>query len=196
MSVRTAVLVSGSGRSLRNLLERERAGSLDTEIALVVSSRSGVGALKHAAAFEVPTRVLPTRNVTEALDDAGIELVVMAGYLRQWLLPEHYVGKTLNIHPSLLPLFGGKGYYGHHVHEAVRASGMRVSGCTVHYVTTDYDTGPIIAQRTCPVHPGDDAEAIAARVFEQELALLPESIQLHVSGAVRYESGRAVFATE
>ncbi|MAG57017.1 MAG: phosphoribosylglycinamide formyltransferase [Planctomycetes bacterium] len=193
MMTRLAVLVSGSGRSVRNLLELERAGDLATETVLVISSKAGVQALDHAAAFDVPTRVLKTAEITAALDDVLPDIVVMAGYLRRWPIPDHYVGKTINIHPSLLPRFGGKGFFGHHVHEAVLASGTNVSGCTVHYVTANYDEGPIIAQRTVEVRPGDDAATLADRVFEQELILLPSCIRLVAEGDVRLEGGRAVF---
>ena len=188
---RTAVLASGTGRSLLNLLEQERAGALPTETALVIGSKPGIKALDHAARFDVSHEVLGPSAITAALDDAGIELVVMAGYLRRWPIPERYVGKTINIHPSLLPLFGGKGMYGHHVHEAVIASGMRVSGCTVHFVTENYDEGPIIGQRTVPVAWDDDADSLADRVFQQECILLPESVAAVATGRIRLVDGQA-----
>lgn len=189
---RTAVLVSGSGRSLLNLLELERDGKLPTKTVLVISSKGGVKALDHAAAFDVPTEVLKPDSITAALDAARVDLVVMAGYLKRWPIPESYVGKAINIHPALLPLFGGKGMYGHHVHEAVIASGMRVSGCTVHFVTADYDTGPIIGQRTVPVHWDDDADSLASRVFGQECELLPQCVADVARGKIVLENGRSV----
>lgn len=195
MGVRTAVLASGTGRSLLNLLERERAGGLPTETALVIGSKPGIKALEYAEQFDVPHQVVEPGAITAALDEADIDLVVMAGYLKRWPIPDHYVGKTINIHPSLLPLFGGKGMYGHHVHEAVIASGMRVSGCTVHFVTENYDEGPIIGQRAVPVEWGDDADALARRVFEQECALLPECVAAVGSGQVQLRDGRAVRTT-
>jgi phosphoribosylglycinamide formyltransferase 1 len=176
--LRLAVLVSGSGRTLKNLLERSRDGSLHAKVDLVVASREGIGALDHAAAFGVPSRVFKTGDVSEGLDAARPDLVVMAGYLKPWPIPDRWVGRTINIHPSLLPLFGGKGFYGRHVHEAVLASGMKVTGCTVHFVTPNYDEGPIILQRTCPVLDDDDADRLAARVFQEELIALPEAIRL------------------
>ena len=160
--LRLAVLVSGSGRSLLNLLEQERAGLLPATVELVVGSREGIGAPEHAPASGVRSVVRKVGEVTAALDAARCDLVVMAGYLKPWPIPDRWVGKTINIHPSLLPLFGGKGFYGRHVHEAVLASGMKVSGCTVHFVTPNYDEGPIILQSVCPVLDEDDADSLAA----------------------------------
>lgn len=187
---RVAVLVSGSGRGLRNLLEAERAGSLPATISHVLASRAGIGALDHAREFGVPAAVTKVGEVTEALDAAAPDLVVMAGYLRPWPIPDRWVGRTINIHPSLLPLFGGKGYYGLHVHEAVLASGMKVSGCTVHFVTANYDDGPIILQRVVPVRDDDDAESLAARVFVEELVALPEAVRLFAEGRLRIDGRR------
>ncbi len=190
--LRQAVLVSGSGRSLRNLLELERRGELPARTVLVISSKAGAGALEHAAAFNVPVQVLPVSGVTAALDEAAPDLVVMAGYLKCWDIPPRWVGRTINIHPALLPDFGGRGFFGHHVHEAVLRSGTKTSGCTVHFVTRDYDAGPIIAQRTVPVLPGDTADTLAARVFAEELELLPSVIRNIAAGRVRLDDGRVV----
>ncbi len=185
-----AVLVSGSGRSLRNLLELTQSGGIAAEIETVVASKAGIAALDHAAAFGVRTTVAKVGDVTDVLDASRPDLVVMAGYLRPWPIPDRYVGRTINIHPSLLPWFGGKGFYGHIVHEAVLASGMKVSGCTVHYVSQTYDEGPIILQRTVAVREDDDADALAARVFKEELVALPEAIRLHLSGRLLIEGRR------
>src|SRR5690606_15282781 len=138
-------------------LELQRAGSLPAEIVLVVASRPGIGALEHAKEHGVRSVVLPPAEIAAALDEERVDLVILAGYLKRWPIPDRYIGKTINIHPSLLPLFGGKGFYGDRVHEAVLRSGMRVTGCTVHFVTPEFDAGPIIAQRAVPVLPGDDA---------------------------------------
>jgi phosphoribosylglycinamide formyltransferase-1 len=105
----------------------------------------------------------------------------MAGYLKHVLIPQDFENRVLNIHPSLLPSFGGPGMYGHHVHQAAIEKGVKVSGCTVHYVDNHYDNGPILHQRSCPVLPGDNADLLARRVFEQECLALPEAIQLHYS---------------
>lgn len=194
MTRRVAVLVSGSGRSLENLLRRERVGALGAEIALVVASKAGIGAIARAEAFGVEAVVAKESEVTQFLVDRGIDLAVLAGYLRRWPIPESFVGRAINIHPALLPLFGGKGFYGHHVHEAVIRSGMRVSGCTVHFVSQDYDQGPIIAQRCVPVHPDDTADTLADRVFAAELELLPECVRAVAKGEIRLEGGRVVHA--
>jgi phosphoribosylglycinamide formyltransferase 1 len=189
-----AVLVSGSGRSLKNLLEASRRGGAPFEVALVVASRDKIGAIDHARAFGVPCDVVGTSELTSRLDAAAPDLVVMAGFLKPWPIPTRWVGKTLNIHPSLLPLFGGKGFYGERVHAAVLESGMKVSGCTVHFVTENYDEGPIILQRTCEVKDDDDAHALAARVFAEELIALPEAIRLFAEGRLRIEGRRVRIA--
>lgn len=188
--VETGVLVSGSGRTLLNLLQLERAGRLPIRITQVVSSKPGVRALEHAAAFDVPAAVAKPSETTAIIEKAGCRLIVMAGYLRRWPLPEHLEGRTINVHPSLLPLFGGKGFYGDHVHAAVLASGMRVSGATVHFVTEAYDEGPIIEQASVPVRDHDTVEALGARVFDAERELLPRVIRDLVAGRVWMEEGR------
>jgi folate-dependent phosphoribosylglycinamide formyltransferase PurN len=123
-----------------------------------------------------------SQAIAQHLDDAQVDLVVLAGFLSMWIIPENYVGKVMNIHPALLPGFGGQGMYGHHVHEAVLAAGCKVSGCTVHFVTNDYDEGPIIVQKTVPVYDTDSPDDLAARVFEQECVAYPEAIQLFAEG--------------
>lgn len=198
MKPRLAVLVSGGGRSLRNILERERDGRLATETALVVASREGIGALDRAKEFDVPSRVLPGPLIAQALDEAKIDWVVMAGYLKRWDIPDRFAGRAINIHPALLPLFGGRGCYGRFVHEAVKRSGMRVSGCTVHFVTAEYDAGPIIDQRAVHLDPSDTPEQIARRVFVEELELLPRAISDLAEGRVRFDraTGSAVWTQE
>ena len=122
-----------------------------------------------------------------ALDGASVDLVIQAGFLSLWYVPPQYDGRVMNIHPALLPAFGGHGMFGHHVHEAVLAAGCKVSGCTVHFVTNEYDAGPIIVQKAVAVHEGDDADALAARVFEQECVAYPEAIRLFAQGKLRIE---------
>ncbi len=185
--VRLAVLISGSGRTLENLVQAIRDGKLDARIVLVISSRPGVKGLERAANFNIPAEVVPRREYADAesfsqvifdhIRRAGVELVCMAGFLSLLVVPDDYVGRVINIHPSLLPEFGGKGMYGHHVHEAVIAAGRTVSGCTVHFADQTYDTGQIILQRTCPVLPDDTPDTLAARVFEQECLAYPEAIR-------------------
>jgi len=189
VSHRLAVLVSGTGRHLENLAElsRDPAADLDAEIGVVISNRPGVGALDRAARFELRAEVLEGaeaesdetygKRVFEVIRDAEADTVVLAGFLKKLWIPEDFTGRVINIHPSLLPAFGGKGYYGMRVHRAVLERGCQVTGCTVHLVDDVYDNGPILHQRWCEVHPGDSAEALAARVFEEELLALPEALR-------------------
>jgi phosphoribosylglycinamide formyltransferase 1 len=187
-----AVLVSGGGRSLENLAATIARGELAARIALVVATTPGAGALERAARLGLPSVVIDparelapeacSRDVFAALEAAGCELAVMAGFLRLLPIPERWLGRVLNIHPSLLPAFGGQGFYGKRVHKAVLERGCRVSGCTVHYVDNEYDHGPILLQRAVPVEPDDTVETLAARVFAEEKVALPEAIRRHLSG--------------
>jgi phosphoribosylglycinamide formyltransferase-1 len=194
--LRLAVLLSGSGRTLENLLACRDAGTLAIEIPVAISSRKNVRGVEIARVAGIETHVISRREapdpvelssrVRKILEPHQIDLMILAGYLLMLdILPE-WRGRILNIHPSLLPLFGGKGMYGHHVHEAVLASGMRVSGCSVHVVTEEYDAGPIVAQRCVPVEPGDTPDTLGARVFEAECQLYPEAIRMFAEGRVRY----------
>lgn len=183
-----AVLISGSGRSLENLAECIRAGRLDCEIVLVVSSTPRAGGINRARRFNLPVVVIDRsafgdnasfgRAVFEAVRRAGAEVVVMAGFLKFLPIPEAFAGRVINIHPALLPSFGGKGMYGERVHRAVLASGVRESGCTVHIADNEYDHGPILLQKSCRVEPGDTVESLAARVFALELEALPEALEM------------------
>jgi len=177
--VRVAVLVSGSGSNLQALLDALRSGG-SARVVHVISSRPGAGALERARKAGVPTTVLAdTQDAAEllaALRDT--DLAVLAGYLHR--IPPAVVARfrlrLINIHPALLPAFGGPGMYGRRVHEAVLASGAPISGATVHYVDEEYDRGPIIAQWPVPVRSGDTPESLAARVLEVEHRLLPRVV--------------------
>ena len=162
--IRLGVLISGGGRTLMNIHALGAAGKLPARVAVVIASRRCKGEqLARQAGLTVelvPYRKAAdvqeySRRITAVLDAAGVDLVVMAGFLSLWPIPPHYQGRVINIHPALLPDFGGHGMYGHFVHEAVLAAGCKVSGCTVHFVTNEYDRGPIIVQRTVPVLEGD-----------------------------------------
>jgi len=177
--VRVAVLVSGSGSNLQALLDALRPGG-PAHVVHVISSRPGAGALERARKAGVPTTVLAdTQDAGEllaALRDT--DLAVLAGYLQR--IPPAVVARfrlrLINIHPALLPAFGGPGMYGRRVHEAVLASGAPISGATVHYVDEEYDRGPIIAQWPVPVRAGDTPESLAVRVLEVEHRLLPRVV--------------------
>lgn len=175
-------MLSGSGRTLLNLLESTHGGRLTglAEIVLVIASRECLGA-ERARAAGIETRVmkgeLPRALLQNVLDGARIDLVALAGYLKYLHVPEAYAGRVVNIHPSLLPAFGGPGMYGDKVHEAVIRAGAHESGCTVHLVDEVYDHGRILLQKTCPVLPTDDAPTLAARVFALECEAYPEALQ-------------------
>jgi formyltetrahydrofolate-dependent phosphoribosylglycinamide formyltransferase len=187
------VLISGSGRSLQNLIDRIAAGSLSARIETVVSSHPDVQGLERARKAGLPAKVVDYRAyknneafseaVTRELDRHPLDLVVMAGFLRRWVFPTSYQGRVLNIHPALLPKYGGKGFYGHHVHEAVLKAGETESGCTVHFADHHYDRGPILVQKRVPVLPGDTPDTLAARVFEAECEAYPEAIRLFAKEA-------------
>ncbi|MCS7310270.1 MAG: phosphoribosylglycinamide formyltransferase [Armatimonadetes bacterium] len=203
MSIRIAILVSGHGRgsNMAALIDACERGEIDGQVVLVIGTRGEAPALQRAAEKGVPTCVISprglddeqyARRLLQALEEAQVDLVCLAGYMR--LLPapvvRAYAGRVMNIHPALLPLFGGKGMYGEHVHRAVLESGMKVSGCTVHFVDEHYDTGPIILQRCVPVEEDDTWESLAARVLEQEHQAYVQAVKLFAEGRLRLEGRR------
>lgn len=198
--MRLGVLLSGGGRTLLNLLDEIRQGRLEAEVVVVIASRQCKG-IERAQAAGLDVRLVAYRQMPDLdeystalariLDEARVDLVCLAGFLSLWRLPERYLGRVMNIHPALLPSFGGKGMYGPRVHEAVLARGCKVSGCTVHFVTNEYDAGPIIVQRCVPVGEGDTPDDLADRVFEQECQAYPEAIRLYAAGRLRIEGGVA-----
>ncbi len=186
--VRLGILLSGGGRTMVNIHEQIQAGRLNAEIAVVVSSRAQVKGVERARGIGLEPVIIRkkdhpdieefTARIKETLDEAKVDLVIQAGWLCLWLIPPEYENRVMNIHPALLPGFGGHGMWGHHVHEAVLAAGCKISGCTVHFCTNEYDKGPIIVQRACPVEPDDAADTLAARIFQQECIAYPEAITL------------------
>jgi len=201
--LKLAVLLSGTGRTLVNLQERIAAGTLDARVCVVISSRGDVLGVQRAKDLDLDTVVVERRGasaaefqqkLSEEITAAGPDLVCMAGFLSLWRIPDELYGRVINIHPALLPDFGGHGMYGHHVHEAVINAGRGVSGCTVHFCDNEYDHGPIILQRKVPVVPDDTADTLAARVFEQECIAYPEAIQLFSEERVELEGNRAVIS--
>lgn len=201
MPLTLAVLISGAGTTLRNLLSVIERGELDAEVRQVISSRSDAAGLEYARSAGIPHEVIRRRDFpnAEAHRDAVFErcraakadLVVMGGYLEHLLIPPDFENRVVNIHPSLIPAFCGKGFYGRRVHEAVLEYGAKISGCTVHFVDNDYDHGPIILQRSVAVLDDDTAESLAARVFAEECQALPEALRLYAEGRLRVE-GRIV----
>lgn len=191
---RVAVFLSGTGRTLDNLLRRKRKGSFEPEIVAVASNRAGVRGLEIAQAASIPTAVFRKshyedprardRALWEFVHAHGAELVVLAGYLALLDLEASGGVPVVNIHPSLLPKHGGGGFYGDRVHEAVLAAGDPESGCTVHRVNAVFDDGPVLAQKSVPVHPDDDVHRLARRVFEAECELYPETIRRIARGEI------------
>jgi formyltetrahydrofolate-dependent phosphoribosylglycinamide formyltransferase len=191
-AIRLGILLSGGGRTLENILGEIRAGRLDAEVALTIASRPAVRGIEIAQAAGIPTHLVRPKEfstvqaysdaLARLLDESHVDLVCLAGFLSYWILPDRYLGRVMNIHPAILPSFGGKGMYGHHVHEAVLARGCKVSGCTVHFVDNEYDAGPIILQRAVPAYAEDTPEALAARVFAEECIAYPEAIRLYAAG--------------
>jgi len=198
--IRLAILVSGSGTTLQNLIDEIAAGRLNAKASIVVASRAGLVGTERAVKAGIPNVVVNrkdfanvadfSREVFRHIDAANVDLVCLAGWLCLLDLPERYAHRAMNIHPALLPSFGGKGMYGAKVHDSVIHHGCKVSGCTVHFLDNAYDTGPIILQRTCPVLDDDTAAALAHRVFEEEKIAYPEAIRLFQQGRLRVEGRR------
>lgn len=186
--MRIGVLISGGGSTLANLIDCTRDGRLrGVEIVRVVSSRRAVRGVEIARDAGLPTEVVRRRDfsgdaafserINETLSAARPDLIVMGGFLCYWCVPPCYAQRAINIHPSLLPAFGGQGMFGERVHAAVLRAGGRESGCTVHIVDEQYDHGPIVAQARVAVLPGDTPASLAARVGDAERALYPQVIQ-------------------
>jgi phosphoribosylglycinamide formyltransferase 1 len=186
MPPRLGILLSGTGSTYANLAAAIGVGLLPADIVTVVSSRGNVEGVNKARDFRHPVVIAETVNaVSEALRSARVEWVAMCGYMKYWDPPPEFAGRTVNIHPSLLPAFGGPGMYGGKVHEAVLKAGCRVSGCTVHLVSGGYDSGPIIAQNTVPVMRDDTAASLQQRVQLAERQLYPQALAALVTG--RYQ---------
>jgi phosphoribosylglycinamide formyltransferase-1 len=176
---RLGVLLSGGGRTLQNLIERTGDGRLRATIAGVASDRADAFGLQRAQDSGLESRHLRTASDVWAwLFELDVDLVVLGGYLRLLPIVPEFQGRVLNIHPALLPRFGGKGMFGDHVHRAVLDSGERESGCTVHLCDEEYDRGRILMQARVPVQPGDGVESLAARVFAAECELYPAAIAM------------------
>lgn len=190
-------MISGGGRSLQNLIDLIDAGKLHARIAVVISSLSKVAGVERARAAGLPVEIIRRKDFadTESFSDAlvnaleghGVQLAVQAGWTCLWRMPERWYGRVMNIHPALLPKYGGKGYFGHHVHEAVLTAGEKESGCTVHFANNEYDAGPIVLQRVIDVRPDDTPDTLAARVFEQECIAYPVAIRLFAEGRLKIQ---------
>lgn len=195
-----AILLSGSGRTLENFQQAISAGRLSARVAVVVSSKSEAYGLVRARQHGLDAVAVPRRDYPDlqTFNDAinavlaryPIDLVVLAGFLSLYQPPPALVGRVVNIHPALLPAFGGRGFYGDRVHRAVLEAGVKLSGCTVHFADACYDHGPIILQAAVPVDEDDTVESLAARVFAAECKLYPQAIQLVAEERLRIEGRR------
>ncbi|MBP86351.1 MAG: phosphoribosylglycinamide formyltransferase [Planctomycetaceae bacterium] len=197
-----AVLISGGGTTLKNLLAKIESDGLLIDVRLVISSSPTAGGLRYAEEAGIASQVIRERDfdstdafgaaIFDALRDAGVELVVMGGFLKFLPIPADFENRVVNIHPGLIPAFCGKGYYGLRVHQAVIDYGAKISGCTVHFVDNEYDHGPIILQRVVEVKDDDTAETLQQRVFEQECEAYPEAIGLFAEGRLKVVDRRVV----
>jgi phosphoribosylglycinamide formyltransferase 1 len=205
MGLKIAVLASGEGTNLQALLDAGRARQFhDAEIALVAGDRPQAGALKRAAALQIPTLALEPAKFANAvafdqellrrLGEYNTDVICLAGYMRI-LTPavvQAFPNRILNIHPALLPAFGGHGMYGRHVHEAVLKSGVKFSGCTVHFVDEGTDTGPIVLQAVVPVLDSDTPASLAERVLIEEHRIYPRALGLYCEKRLRIEGKRVL----
>jgi len=197
---RLAVLASGGGTTLQNLLDRIAGGLLVAKVVLVLSNNADSAALERGRRSGITTVVVSRKKAgsrtefSERIFDhcrqANVDLVCLAGFLQLIDVPVDFLGQVMNIHPSLIPAFCGRGFYGHHVHEAVIAYGAKITGCTVHFADNEYDHGPIISQRAVAVKDDDTPETLAARVFEQECEAYPEAIYRFAQGKLRIDGRR------
>lgn len=198
--IRLAVCVSGGGTTLQNLIDLTRSRRLKGSVVQVVASRPRIGAIPKAEAAGIPlalaSRTAKSRadfsaSVFHPIRQRQADLVILGGFLALLDIPPDYQGRVINVHPSLIPAFSGKGFHGLAVHQAALETGVKVSGCTVHFADATYDTGPIILQKTVPVLETDTAESLGGRVFQAECQALPEAIRLYAEGRLKIE-GRKV----
>ncbi|MBE6692284.1 MAG: phosphoribosylglycinamide formyltransferase [Ruminococcaceae bacterium] len=210
MALNIAVLVSGGGTNLQALIDAEKRGELGNgKITLVIASKAGVYALERAANNGIESKVLPRKEydsiqayskaLVDALKDANIDLVVLAGFLTIFdeQVYQAFPNRILNVHPALIPSFCGKGFYGLHVHEAALEKGVKVSGATVHIVTPECDAGPIVLQKAVEVKEGDTPEILQKRIMEEaEWKILPEAVRLFCDGKIKVENNKVYIKGE
>jgi phosphoribosylglycinamide formyltransferase-1 len=203
-NLKLAVLISGSGRTLKNFIDLAAEGQLPIDIRLVISSSPTAGGLTFADAAGINTQIIPRSDfprggagseafgekIFSACRDAGVDYVAMAGFMKLAPVPGDFAGRVVNIHPALIPAFCGAGMYGDRVHQAVLDAGVKVTGCTVHFVDNEYDHGPIIWQQPVPVFDDDTADTLGKRVFEIEKEAYPHVLQLLAAGRIKLENGR------
>ena len=196
-----AVLISGGGTTLKNLISKIDAGMLNAHVGVVISSDPNAGGLAFGAEVDIPSKCIERQGfdsdaefseaVFSVCREFSVDYVVMGGFLKRVVIPNDFANRVVNIHPSLIPSFCGKGFYGHHVHKAVLEYGARMSGCTIHFVDDQYDHGPIILQRAVLVKDQDTGESLAARVFEAECEAYPTALNMLFEGRLSID-GRTV----
>ncbi len=200
--LRLGVLISGGGTTLLNFLEQIRTGRLDAEVVQVIASQKNCRGVERARAAGLPVEVLRPRDfpnvdtfsnaVFQRLRESHCDIAALAGFLSLLRIPDDFTGRVINIHPSLIPAFCGHGMYGHHVHEAAVARGVKFSGCTVHFADNEYDHGAVILQRIVAVPDLCTAEELAALVFREECEAYPEAIRRLARGEVLTDGLRTI----
>ena len=194
-----AVLVSGGGTNLQSIIDAVKSKYINASIEMVIGSKEGIYALERAEKNNIKTYVVRKKEYKESFSDkileltkGKVDLIVLAGFLSilDGKILDEFRNKIINIHPSLIPSFCGPGMYGIKVHEAVIKSGVKVSGCTVHFVNSEVDGGAIIAQETVPVYFSDDAEMVQKRILEKDHIILSKSIKLISEGKIKIIDGR------
>jgi phosphoribosylglycinamide formyltransferase 1 len=198
--IRLAVMLSGGGTTLQNLLNRIADGHLEARVVCVLSDQMGAPGLTRAQNVGIPAAVVERKacrsreefsdRLFETCRSAAADLVCLAGFLQLVLVPADFTNRVMNIHPALIPAFCGKGFHGLHVHRAVLDAGVKLTGCTVHFADNQYDHGPIILQRPVPTEDDDTPEILASRVFAEECGAYPEAIRLYAQGRLRVEGRR------
>jgi formyltetrahydrofolate-dependent phosphoribosylglycinamide formyltransferase len=205
--MKVAVFVSGKGTNLLNIIRKSKDGFLRSEVKLVISDRD-CEAIESSERAGILTKVADPKSfrdqaefgdtLLDVLKKAEIDFIVLAGYLKKIpnVVIENYANRIINIHPALLPSFGGKGMYGMKVHQAVLDYGCKVSGATVHLVDVEYDHGPVVIQKCVPVSEEDTPESLASKIHQLEYELLPEAIRLFESNQVKIEGRKIVISPE
>ena len=198
--IRLGVLISGGGTTLLNFLDQISRNQLLAEVPLVIASQKNCNGVERARAAGLECLVLRPRDFATVQDFSDavfrelrgrkVDLVTLAGFLSLLQIPDDFLWRVINIHPSLIPAFCGHGFFGHHVHEAAIQRGVKISGCTVHFADNEYDHGPIILQRTVAVPDNCTADELSALVFEQEKTAYPEAIRLLASGRLTIRNRR------
>ncbi len=197
-----AFLLSGGGRTLQNIIDKIDGGFLNAAIKLVISNKSDAYGLIRAKKAAIPAVHIEypksedasgfSNSAYQKIEAYGVDLIVLGGFMRPFLIKPGWKNRVINIHPSLIPAFCGRGYYGERVHRAVLEYGAKISGCTVHFVDEEYDRGPIILQSPVPVMESDSPAALSERVFIEECRLYPRALKLFGEDRIRVE-GRKVF---